>query len=81
MNHELKTWPEFFQPVVDGIKQFELRRNDRDFKVGDTLLLKEWDHEQYTGRSVSARIIYIMNLNAIGAGLNPNYIIMSIALV
>ena len=41
--HELKTWPEFFTETRSGRKKFELRRNDRDFRVGDQLLLKEWD--------------------------------------
>ena len=45
VRHELKTWPEFFQPTLNGIKRFELRRDDRPdgFQVGDELLLKEWD--------------------------------------
>jgi len=45
VRHELKTWPQFFQPILNGIKRFELRRDDRleSFQVGDELLLKEWD--------------------------------------
>ena len=43
MQHSLKCWPEFFHQTFHGRKRFELRRNDRDFKVGDELLLKEWD--------------------------------------
>jgi len=41
--HELKTWPEFFEQTRSGRKKFELRRNDRDFRVEDELLLKEFD--------------------------------------
>ncbi|MFA5381985.1 MAG: DUF3850 domain-containing protein [Candidatus Micrarchaeia archaeon] len=48
--HSLKTWPEFFQLTLNGKKKFELRRNDRDYRVGDELLLKEWDPEVYRGR-------------------------------
>lgn len=43
MTHELKTWPEFFEAIQSGKKKFEVRKNDRDFKTGDTLLLKEYD--------------------------------------
>ena len=63
--HELKTDPEVYQAVIDGRKTFEIRKMDRDFRVGDTLLLCETEHtgEQmrapenpaplaYTGRQV-----------------------------
>lgn len=42
MKHILKTWPEQFKEVEAGIKTFEVRRDDRNFKVGDTLLLVEY---------------------------------------
>lgn len=41
--HDLKTWPEFYEAVADGSKTFEVRKNDRDFKVGDTLLIRHYE--------------------------------------
>lgn len=40
--HELKILPQYFKAVQNGSKTFELRKNDRRFKVGDTLILREW---------------------------------------
>jgi hypothetical protein len=61
--HELKTYPEYFRAVWKGNKTFEVRRNDRDFKQGDGLLLKEWDPEtgEYSGVWICKRITYILN--------------------
>jgi hypothetical protein len=62
MVHDLKIWPIYFQPVLDGIKRFELRSSDRDYKVGDTLHLREFDPSwgTYSGRSVDVRVTYIL---------------------
>lgn len=51
--HQLKTLPEFFDAVINGNKKAELRANDRDFSVGDYLLLTEWEcGGGYSGRKV-----------------------------
>lgn len=45
VEHELKCHPNFFRRVADGTKPFEIRKNDRDFQVGDIVILKEYDPE------------------------------------
>ncbi len=62
MHHDLKIWPVFFQRHVDGKKNFEIRKNDRNFDAGDTLTLREWDptHEKYTGRWIEGEIPFVM---------------------
>lgn len=39
--HLLKLETKFFQDVEKGKKCFEVRRNDRDFKIGDVVMFKE----------------------------------------
>ena len=61
MKHELKTAPPFFQAVWIGDKPFEIRRNDRNFKERDEVVLQEWDEESggYTGREIEGFIRYL----------------------
>ena len=79
MEHELKTWSSFYQAISDGFKKFEIRKNDRDFKVGDVLVLREYQpmQERYTGKSIKVRVEYI--LNGENFGIHIDYCVMSIS--
>lgn len=59
--HELKLDVIYFDDVKWGDKSFEIRFNDRDYKVGDTLHLMEWNSgtRMYTGRDLHRQITYI----------------------
>lgn len=78
MTHALKTWPEYFEQVFQGNKTFELRKNDREFKVGDTLALQEWDNYfgAYTGRCIDVDVTYI--LSGGNFGIEKGYVVMGI---
>lgn len=64
ITHDLKIQPQFFEAILSGAKTFEVRRNDRGYRVGDYLRLREWepDTETYTGRSVLMYVPYLTNL-------------------
>jgi hypothetical protein len=59
--HELKTWPEPFRALLEGRKHHEVRFNDREFAVGDVLVLQEWSPEKgrYTGRELRRVVSYM----------------------
>lgn len=81
MVHELKTWTEYFLLMVNGKKSFELRKNDRDFRVGQELLLKEYDKEseKCTGRVLQCKITYVLKgEEAENFGLKKGYCIMGL---
>ena len=61
--HELKIDPKYYEPVVYGEKKFEVRKNDRNYEVGDVILLKEYNGEKknYTGREIMLEIRYILD--------------------
>lgn len=74
--HELKTLPPFFDAILEGRKTFEIRKDDRDFHVGDILHLREWTpaFEYITGRELFKRVTYITRFNQPDA-----QVVMSIA--
>lgn len=83
--HDLKCWPEFFDDLVVGDKTFELRKDDRNFQIGDTLLLREWipKTEKYSGRKLTRRVTYKLEHRegagcAADFGLKPGYAILGI---
>ena len=63
--HDLKILPEYFRAVKSGEKTFEVRFNDRNFQKGDVLHLREWDGNEYTGKSIFVEVTYILD--------NPSY--------
>lgn len=78
MQHTLKTWPEYFEAMWRGDKTFEYRRNDRNFREGDKLILLEYDPktETFSGRRIECSVGYI--LYGGNFGLNESMCIMSI---
>lgn len=76
--HKLKTWPEVFDPLLTRAKSFEVRRDDRDYMVGDLLVLEEWDPAVggYTGRSMKALVTYLLPGGRFG--VEVGFVVMSI---
>ena len=77
--HELKIKYRHFDHVSNGNKPFEIRYNDRDFKLGDVLWLRETQHcsnPGYTGQSQSVRVTYITSYEQ-----KDGYVVMGIALI
>lgn len=78
--HVLKLHCCYFDSVVEGKKNFEVRFNDRDYKVGDVIILGEWDETSkiYTGRRCAAEITYVLKENTMMAS---GYAVLGIKLV
>lgn len=79
--HGLKIRTEYFADVYLEIKTFEIRKNDRDYRVGDFLILNEvrqLNEEEGpipTGRSLSVKITYMTDYEQ-----KEGYVVMSIKL-
>lgn len=66
--HHLKSHPRMFNATREGTKTFEVRLDDRHFRVGDHVVLHEWDPvpgaariaDGYTGCTVTGTITYVL---------------------
>ncbi|MDP4144141.1 MAG: DUF3850 domain-containing protein [Bacillota bacterium] len=63
----IKAQDKEFKEIKDGIKQFEVLKNDINYQVGDTLIIEELNQQKkQTGAWIPMQIIYKMN--------DPNYL-------
>lgn len=59
----LKTWTQYYDDVAAGKKPFEIRVNDRGYRVGDILILKRYNpYTQLDKNAQSSSAIYIAAL-------------------
>ena len=80
MLHQLKIKQCYLCHILEGNKTFEVRKNDRDFQVGDTIRFLPLDDENYNAYSYVSpipeyRINYI--LSDFG-GLQQNHVCLAI---
>jgi len=77
--HNLKTVNPFFELVKNRTKRYEIRKNDRNFQVGDFLLLEEFimTGKQITGRKIIVIITNILQ-DEIKFCLKPDFCVLSI---
>lgn len=78
-HHVLKCHPHFFAAIVEGKKTFEIRRDDRKYRVGDTMTLREYDPSfGFTRKETGPfEIVYLMTAEDFPAIL-PGFVIMGL---
>jgi hypothetical protein len=88
-----KIAPKYFKDVAEGKKNFEIRKDDSDYEIGDTLILQECYQEAipfshnskgepitqtiYTGNEITKRIKYILR-DCPQYGLQEGYCILGL---
>jgi len=63
MEHTLKTISKYFNAVCEGTKTFEVRKDDRNFQIGDTLILLEYGNGIKQHAEYRTNITYILGRN------------------
>lgn len=64
MKVEKKCWPDWFEKIYSGEKNFEIRLADFDVSEGDILVLREWDPKtkDYTGRQIEKKVTFVAKM-------------------
>jgi hypothetical protein len=81
-----KILPKYFKEVKAGIKDFEIRKDDSDYEVGDILILQEFcmnlevypRKECYTGNGITKRIKYKITSEEFPQGIKEGYCILGL---
>ena len=88
--HKLKLNDRYFDAVTNGIKTFEIRKDDRGFCVGDTLVLKKVNDEgKYVTYAddnlgvnlyyeIKVAVTYILTHDDFPTGIPEGYVVMAI---
>jgi hypothetical protein len=83
--YNVKSWVPFFQAFKTGAKKHDMRDlKDRNYKVGDILVLEEYDpfKGEYTGDAMRMKITYMTSRDTpcafSSAALDNNYCILSL---
>jgi len=75
--HELKIERHWFHEIQGRRKRCEVRKDDRGFRVGDVLILNEYDREaeRYTGAMVRRIVSHILRDVP---GVEAGYVVLSL---
>ena len=76
--HQIRLAKPYFDDVANGIKTFELQKNDRGYKVGDILEMMEFADGKNTGRTVKVLVTYMLEDYT---GIEDGYCIMATKLM
>lgn len=74
--HWVKILPQYFTALATGKKRFEIRKNDRDYRVNDHIIFQMWTLDKgLWGKNLPMRITYI---TAYPDGLRPGYVVLGV---
>lgn len=76
--HQLKVHSQFWPSLVSGAKPFEVRRDDRKFRVGDICVLREYDpsHGYTSAEPVERQVSYILAHEDFPNGVARGFVVL-----
>jgi len=81
MIHQLKTLPPYFYRILEDKKLFEVRKNDRDFQIGDEVELIYFNTEDKNEYKQPIRVEIIYVLNGGQFGIKKGYCVFGFKII
>lgn len=79
VTHKLKIYEDYFIAIIEGLKTFEVRENDRDFQVGDCIYFQVIDSSNdYILTTAFKKKYVITYILKDFEGLKDNYVVLGI---
>ena len=74
--HTIKCWSPYFQAIRRKEKNFDVRRDDRGYQKGDTVVLREYDQatSRLTGNDEHRKIKFILTGGQFG--IEPGFVVL-----
>ena len=76
--HRVKAYERWFAQTLEGAKNFEVRKNDRDYRPGDLLEMYETQNSEYTGRCTLFRVAFVLTSQDFPDGIKEGYAVLGI---
>lgn len=73
-----KILPQYFDKVAQGLKTFEIRKDEDDIQPEDVLILEEWDGKGYLPRQIRCLVTYVLR-DCPEYGLQDGYCVIGLA--
>jgi hypothetical protein len=80
--HLLKTVDRYWDALAEGVKTFEVRKNDRAFQTGDKLMLERWEEtavglqKDFKQEPLFFKITYLLQGGQFG--IEPGYCVLGL---
>lgn len=79
---EVKTHPKYLAAAISGEKTFTVRKNDRDYEVGQIIRKMGYTPlKGYIGEQADFQITYILTHDDFPDGIKEGYIVCGIKLI
>lgn len=75
MIHKFNANPTDFHNIKRHFKLYDIRKNDRPYRIGDKIVYREFGDFGYSGKEIKREIVY---LETEAEGLQEGYVILSI---